>query len=498
MRYRTAASSLVGVIALAVTGALTGPQWDPLPLSDPLAMQSTSTAIGDVAPHPTYEVRTQIVTVQLEGATVQAQITVPIGVTGDVPGVVFVHGAGTGSYQEAFNEQALALATSGVVTMVPDKRLDTYSLRHRDYEEMATDYAASVALLRTYPGVDPDDVGVYAESEGAWIAPVMAARDPSIAFLAMVSAPVVPPREQAAYATGQYLRNTGVPDEVFRAIPRAVGMSLPGGGFEYADFDVSPYLRQVTVPVLMVYGTGDASTPMVQGAEQVIRDLAIAGNASYTLRYYAGASHGLRIDDQMSQAFLTDLTNWVVGLPATADAWPRIAGAAPTQEYWATPVPQPRWLGDGDAVVALVLGAVGAIVLLPLARSATRAALRGRGGGTVGQLAAGVAARVGWLSALSVGTVVALVWYLVAVARLALGYERNVWIVQGGWVVVRVLGIAAVVAGVTLVDRLRQVREGGDRFATGVLSRVVLWGPALASLVLLVVLAYWGVFQLGI
>ena len=36
---------------------------------------------------------------------------------------------------------------------------------------------------------------------------------------------------------------------------------------------------------------------------------------------------------------------------------------------------------------------------------------------------------------------VALVAYLQAVARLALDYERNTWVVQGGWLGVRVLGI---------------------------------------------------------
>ena len=94
----------------------------------------------------------------------------------------------------------------------------------------------------------------------------MAAQDPSIAFVVLVSSPVVPPREQAAFAVDSYLRNTGVPHGVFRAIPRAVGMSLPGGGFEYADFDVTPYQRQMRQPVFVVYGTGDASMPVIQGA----------------------------------------------------------------------------------------------------------------------------------------------------------------------------------------------------------------------------------------
>jgi len=492
---------------LAALGALMGPQWSPFPMSDPLQVQSSATAIGGAPAAHVYPVTQRVVTVQLDGATVRAQISEPVGVSGPVAAVVFVHGAGTGSFEEAFTAQARALAASGVVTMVPDKRLDTYSLRHRDYEQMADDYEASVAYLRTQDGVDPARVGVYAESEGAWIAPVMVARDPGIAFLLLISAPVVPPRQQAAFATDSYLRNTGAPSGLFRAIPRAVGMSLPGGGFEYADFDVSSYQRQVRVPVFVAYGTADASMPMVQGAEQIIRDTAIAGNSDYTIRYYAGASHGLRVDDAIVPDFLRDMTGWVGGLPGTAHAYPRIAGEQPQQLYWATPVPTPRWLGDGARLLLAVEVAAGLVALAGLGwlvRTGVRRVRRppstpgpagapGRPGPRGG--AGRRAAALGWLALLTVG---ALVFYLVAVARLALGYERNVWIVQGGWVAVRLLGIAAVVAGVSLVDRVRSARAAHEPAAVGPGAVVFVWANVLGGVVLLVVLAYWGVYQLGI
>ena len=124
--------------------------------------------------------------------------------------------------------------------MVPNKRLDTYTTIHRDYVAMAADYARSIDVLRGWPGVDPDRVGVYGESEGGWIVPVMTAEHPQIAFGVLVSAPVVPPRQQAAFAADMYLRNTDVPHGVFRAIPRAVGLEFPGEMFDYADFDFAP------------------------------------------------------------------------------------------------------------------------------------------------------------------------------------------------------------------------------------------------------------------
>lgn len=521
--YRVAASTAVGVLVLAFLGSVLGPQWDPQPLTDPIEVQTASTAIGGAVEQTgTYAVRRTVVTVELDGVSVQAQISEPVGADGPLPGVVFVHGAGTGKFEQAFRSQAEVLASRGIVAMVPDKRLDTYTARHRDYVAMAADYARSVEVLRDWPSVDPDRVGVYAESEGGWIAPVMAAQDPDLAFVVLVSAPVVPPRQQAAFAVDSYLRNTQVPHGVFRAIPRAVGMSLPGGGFEYADFDVTPYQRRTTAPVLVVYGTGDASMPIVQGAEKIVADAALAGNGDVTVRYYAGADHGIRVDGTVSPVFLDDLSGWVLGLPATASAQPRVAGDQPTQEYLAAPVPEPRWLRDGDVVLGTVATATGLIVLGGLTLAGARvaglvgAAVRRRRAAADGPVdatadaprpavpvtsvrcAPGVPWRLVAFGAGAIATVVALVWYLVAVARLALDYERNAVVVQGGWLLVRLLGIAAVVAGVLLATRVRELRLAGRRAAPGVLRATASWAVVAGSVVLLVVLAYWGVFQLGI
>lgn len=508
MPYRILTRTVVGLLILAIFGAVTGPQWNPVPLTDPIQVQTTDTAIGHAPAEQHYEVRTRIVTVQLDGGTVEAQISEPVGAPGKRPGVVFVHGAGTGKFTVAFLAQAHALAAAGIVAMVPNKRLENYTTRYRNYVSMAGDYLRSVDLLRAQPDVDPSRVGVYGESEGGWIIPVMAAEDPGLAFVVLVSAPIVPPRQQAAFATDNYLRRTGVPNGVFRAIPRAVGITPPGGGFDYVDFDVAPYLRQMRQPVLVVYGTADASMPIVQGAQQVIEDTAIAGNEDYTVRYYAGANHGLRVDGTVSPVFLRDLTDWVGGLPATAAAWPRIAGAQPTQTYEAGPVPVPRWLGDGDVIVASVVGSAALILLgaaIELVATTTvgaanrRRTRRGLAQLRSRRLAPGLAAPLAAVSGGTLAAVVALVWYLVTVAKLAVSYEKDAWVVTGGWVAERMLGIAVVVAAVVLIDRMRSVRQvPGARLARGTLASLVLWLPLTGVVVLLGVLAYWGIYQLGI
>jgi len=493
VRYRIAATSAVAVLGLGVLGAVSGPEWDPVPMTETIEVASPDTAIGGAAgadPIGTYEVATSLVTVELAGAQVEARISEPLGAGGQRPGVVFVHGAGTGRYEDAFVAQAEALASSGVVAMVPNKRLDTYTTRERSYPAMANDYLRSVELLRRLPGVDPERVGVYGESEGAWVVPVMAADNPSVAFTILVAAPVVPPRQQMAFAVDSYLRNTGVPVEILNAIPRFVGMEFPGGGFEYLDFDPQPFQQRLRQPLLIVYGTGDAAMPLVQGALQMIDDLAVAGNDDWTVRYYADADHGIKIDRQLVPAFVSDLSAWIQGLPRTADAEPRVAGDEPYQRFLAAPVERPRWFAEGD-ILAAALGAALVGLLIGPALWAIRRVRGDRGTSLVPDVRAP-------LAIMTVGatlSLIAMITYLAVVASLAQNYRTSAILVQGGWVLVRVLGWASVVAGTVLVFRILDGRRrGAVSAARNAAGAWTLTGTVSSSVLLLLVLAYFGVF----
>ena len=295
--YRVAASTALGVVLLAVLGAVMGPQWDPVPLADPLVVETSSTAIGSAAPVPEYDVRD----VRRLGPARRRDGRGPD------------QRAGRARRPQAGGRVRARRRHRALRHRLPRAGARAGGLRdRRDGAEQAArhvhhpaprlrarwraDYDASVALLQSYPGVDPDGVGIYAESEGGWIAPIMAAQDPSIAFVVLVSSPVVPPREQAAFAVDSYLRNTGVPHGVFRAIPRAVGMSLPGGGFEYADFDVTPVPAPDAPAGLRRLRHGRrVDARRSRAREQVIEDTAVAGNGDVTVRYYEGANHGIRV-----------------------------------------------------------------------------------------------------------------------------------------------------------------------------------------------------------
>ncbi|MEE6272547.1 alpha/beta hydrolase family protein [Georgenia wangjunii] len=489
MRSWKAALTIALVLLFGFVGSIAGPGWNPEPLAHTIVPETRDVRIGgDVPTDPpgTYEVTSEVVTVDLDGATVAATVYGPDGAPGQRPGIVFMHGAGTGSHRN-FYDLSTALASAGVFTIVPEKRMDTYTTRERDYRGMAEDYLRSFEVLAGWPGVDRARVGVYGESEGAFVAPVSAVLDDDVAFVILVSAPVVTPREQAAFAADSYLRNLGAPEQLLRAVPRLVGSEIPGGGFAYADFDPGPYQQLMTQPVLMVYGTEDASMPTVQGPEEVISDIAEAGNTGYTVRYFADANHGIRIGGELAPGFAEDVARWVQGLPETADAPPRIAGAQPIQHFRADPVASPRWYASGDMLIVLVAVGIGLVVLGPLLWLGSRVVRR-----PARPLPAPLAR---WSAAM--GMAVLAVWvffaaYLLAVADLAFNYERNPLVVQGGWLGIQALAVGATALAVASASRWRRLADEGAAF--GAVGRITLVSVHLGALTLLLLAGYWGIF----
>ncbi|KAE8764529.1 alpha/beta hydrolase family protein [Georgenia thermotolerans] len=496
MRYRRLAATIVVVLLLGLVGTVAGPGWNPRPLGHTIVPETADTAIGSDALTPpvgTFEVHRQVVDVRVEdGVSVKATIASPVGARGLRPGVVFMHGAGTATH-ENFADITTDLASAGIVTLVPDKRTDTYTTRDRNYVAMAADYLDSLEVLRRWPGVDPGRVGVYGESEGAMSAPIAAAHNPDVAFVVLVSAPVLPIREQGAFAADTYLREVGVPDRLLRAIPRLVGGQFPGGGFEYFDFDVSPYQQRMRQPVLLVYGTADASMPIVQGAERLLADLAAAHNDQYTIRYYHGANHGIRVDGQLAPHFTEDLARWVQGLPDTASAEPRVAGAEPVQQFRAGPVANPRWYASGDMIVLTLVAGFGLLVLGLLAWAGGQLPrLWGRPASTT---APPVGRYTLALALATVATWVIFVAYLAGVADLALNYRTNALFVQGGWIAVQAVGIlAATMLVLTVTAAWRQARARRGSVVMGRVGWLAVACTVLGCVVLLLSAAYWGVY----
>ena len=113
------------------------------------------------------------------------------------PALVMLEGAGNRGRQE-LQPAAEAFARRGVITLIYDKRTAGYSLLRRDYGLLAADAVAAVALLVTRRDIDPSRLGLWAQSEGAYVAPLACLRSSAVKFVITVGAVGVTPAVQTA------------------------------------------------------------------------------------------------------------------------------------------------------------------------------------------------------------------------------------------------------------------------------------------------------------
>lgn len=341
------------VIALVLTALLCAfgmactPRWQVEPFTNHIAVKTSSTDIRansiTTPQEGHYRTKETHITVRLGGVkSVNAIVREPIGASEGHAACLFMHGSGTGKSSEAYGDIARAMATAGITTLVPDKRLDNYSMLSRDYVSSANDYAKSLRVLRSWPGVDAAKTGIYAESEGTWIATVLTHEHPDLAFAILTSSPVVSGRQQMAMAATSCLKATGAPDAIIHIIPKLTSLSVDNVGPNYADFDAAYYRRSLTMPLLINYGTQDTAMPIEQGARLLTRAANAAGNHNVTLRYY-NANHQMRTGSlsapnlPLASHYTHDLEDWVNAVTAGTGVggWktPMIAGSRPHQRF---------------------------------------------------------------------------------------------------------------------------------------------------------------------
>ncbi|HEX6232576.1 MAG TPA: alpha/beta hydrolase [Jiangellaceae bacterium] len=492
--------TLVAILGLGVAGNVMEASWRPAEFTAPAEFHDVQGAPAVEAPVLRDGIEHQEVTVDIDGEPVGGLVYVPQA-RGPHPAVLFVHGAGTKDRSE-FEEQAEYLARTGIVAMVLDKRTAGYSAWHRDYEEMAGDVLAAVDALRQRSDVDPEHVGLFAESEGTWVAPIAAVEDPDIAFLLMVSAPIVAPAQQATYATLMALEGLDVPEPVKRAVAKGIGtaLSLPNL-LEYATFDVLRWVKRVDQPILMIYGTADPALPIVEGAHLVRNSAA----GEVTVRYFAGAQHGIRIGDvtgPFAPGYLDTLATWITDRD-TMDL-PGISGGQPEQTLSAEAAPQPRWYATAYAHIAVLALAAAGYLAGPIASTVSR--IR-RGRGEQAPLPRPLRRRLRWMRALGAASLGGLVAYFIGLSHLALNHLTSPLLTYGVWALVWLVTAGAVMTLVSLWydDSWRrpnnyQLAEAGVSTLTRRLTRVemiALNGAVGGTILLLLIVTYWGVF-LGI
>jgi pimeloyl-ACP methyl ester carboxylesterase len=321
-------------------------------------------------PYPYREIEASIPSAP--GVVLAGTLTLPPG-PGPFPAVAMITGSGAQDRDEAllghkpFLVIADRLTRSGVAVLRYDDRgfaKSTGDFGKATIDDFAIDAEAASAWLRKQPGVDPARVGLIGHSEGGIIAPMVAARDPKVAFIVMIAGPGAPlsevmraQRVALGPAMGQAPESTAkqqaVVDKMLAAMrgskndaeaeARALAvLQANADGFAgtpeqlaliakqfssswirgLMDYDPGPTLAKVRVPILAVNGSKDMQVPADQNLSAIRR--ATAKNKDVSVVELPGLNHLLQtaptgaageyadIEETVAPIALDTISNWVV------------------------------------------------------------------------------------------------------------------------------------------------------------------------------------------
>jgi uncharacterized protein len=244
-----------------------------------------------------------------ESAVQAGTLYLPKG-DGPHPAVVWVHGSGPMT-RLTFNAPGTIVPTlvqSGVAVLSYDKRGVGESKGqccpgdHGHFNLLSADASGAVNALLSRTDIDPSRIGLIGASQAGWIVPLIVARTDHVAFTAMVDAPAVSYGLEGAYSrlTGEEGSTSSLSDE---QITRRLASITPSG------FDPAPWLEQMTVPGLWIYGGKDRSQPTANSVD--VLDRLRANGKDFTVVVYPRADHGLLDTRPSDPRALPTIVDWI-------------------------------------------------------------------------------------------------------------------------------------------------------------------------------------------
>ncbi len=264
------------------------------------------------------------------------------------PAIVILHGSGraAGTHDHpGYRTHVNAFVRKGLAVLVYDKRGTGDSegdFSTAGYHDFVQDAIAAVRFLRGRDDIDPRRIGLLGSSEGGWLTPEVAMVAGDLAFVINRCGPPIPWDETVLFEIDNDLRVEGVAPDVIQealaiaarrwkyvvdaagdsamavgaerdainaalaTIRRKLGSSasrLPTSLPEYDperyarlasnfSYDPTPFLRELDVPMLWVFGENDINVPTARSVA-VLEQLRSEFDRHITVKVYPDVGHSL-------------------------------------------------------------------------------------------------------------------------------------------------------------------------------------------------------------
>ncbi|HZU28877.1 MAG TPA: alpha/beta fold hydrolase [Bryobacteraceae bacterium] len=303
------------------------------------------------------------------GITLAATFTVPQG-KGPFPAVVLITGSGPQDRDESllghkpFLVLADYLTRHGIAVLRADDRGTAKSggdFTSATTADFASDAEAGVAWLKTRSEGDPQRIGLIGHSEGGIVAPMVAARNPDVAFIVLMAGPgvslaqiLVAQQRLILQASGMSKEEVDKKAEQQRAMLKLVREEKDNAALEkkmkqqfagvvpddqmgvqakmigspwfrwLLDYDPAATLRKLTCPVLAINGEKDLQVPPQQNLPPIRTALEQGGNRDFEVDELPGLNHLFQtaktgalseyaeIEETISPVALDKISSWIL------------------------------------------------------------------------------------------------------------------------------------------------------------------------------------------
>lgn len=281
----------------------------------------------------------RLIRINVNGASLEGTLYTP-SASEKLPTVLVLHGSGPdGRSNSYYRILAQTFARCGYATFVYDKRgsgSSTGSWIASPFQRLIDDAVAVADSLKKEREVNR--LIIWGGSEGASIAPEVAVRSNASAVIAQ-SASGVPFWQQNRFQNLQVLKRAGLSEtEIQKELlvhEAAMNYARTAKGWDRfsslrengsrlrinnsredvwwdwyrtkMDYDPSPWLRKLQVPILAVWGGSDALVPIEDSRESFRKSLSM--NHDVTLMVFPQADHGLSVSGNLVQ--LESYASWL-------------------------------------------------------------------------------------------------------------------------------------------------------------------------------------------